>query len=55
MLLIGGFTVSATLSQTSIDRVIVTRVLSLAGNRGVVLLVFGSGELTPPSARILLC
>ncbi|KAJ4464926.1 hypothetical protein J3R30DRAFT_3724981 [Lentinula aciculospora] len=41
MLLIGGFTISSALSTTSIDRIIITRVLSLAGTRpSVVLLAF---------------
>ncbi|KAF9522838.1 SPX domain-containing protein [Crepidotus variabilis] len=33
MLLIGGFTISSALSKTNIDRVVVTRVLSLAGTK----------------------
>ncbi|KAF8885479.1 SPX domain-containing protein, partial [Infundibulicybe gibba] len=33
MLLIGGFTISSALSKTNIDRVIITRVLSLAGSK----------------------
>ena len=41
MLLIGGFTIAAALSKTNIDRVLITRVLSLAGTRpSVVLLAF---------------
>ncbi|KIK60132.1 hypothetical protein GYMLUDRAFT_244566 [Collybiopsis luxurians FD-317 M1] len=41
MLLIGGFTISSALSKTSIDRVLITRVLSLAGTKpSVVLLAF---------------
>ncbi|KAJ3935290.1 MAG: SPX domain-containing protein [Lentinula lateritia] len=41
MLLIGGFTISSALSKTSIDRILITRVLSLAGTRpSVVLLAF---------------
>ncbi|OCH89601.1 Sodium/sulfate symporter [Obba rivulosa] len=41
MLLIGGFTIAAALSKTSIDRVLITRVLSLAGTRpSIVLLTF---------------
>lgn len=39
MLLIGGFTISAALSKTNIDRVIVTRVLSFAGTRPSTLLL----------------
>jgi phosphate transporter len=39
MLLIGGFTISSALSKTNIDRVIVTRVLSLAGTRPSTLLL----------------
>jgi di/tricarboxylate transporter len=31
MLLIGGFTIAAAVSKTNIDRVLITRVLSLAG------------------------
>lgn len=33
MLLLGGFTLSSALSKTNIDRVLITRVLSLAGTR----------------------
>ncbi|KAI0029425.1 SPX domain-containing protein [Vararia minispora EC-137] len=33
MLLIGGFTIAAALSKTNIDRMLITRVLSLAGTR----------------------
>ncbi|TFK34530.1 SPX domain-containing protein [Crucibulum laeve] len=41
MLLIGGFTISSALSKTNIDRVIITRVLALAGTRpSTVLLAF---------------
>ncbi|RPD54787.1 Sodium/sulfate symporter [Lentinus tigrinus ALCF2SS1-7] len=41
MLLIGGFTIASALSKTAIDRVLVTRVLSLAGERpSTVLLAF---------------
>ena len=41
MLLIGGFTIAAALSKTNIDRVLITRVLSLAGTRpSTVLLAF---------------
>ena len=41
MLLIGGFTIASALSKTNIDRVIITRLLSLAGKRpSVVLLAF---------------
>ncbi|KAF5326950.1 hypothetical protein D9619_005042 [Psilocybe cf. subviscida] len=41
MLLIGGFTISSALSKTNIDRVLITRVLSLAGTRPrTVLLTF---------------
>ncbi|QRW17947.1 transport protein [Rhizoctonia solani] len=41
MLLIGGFTISSALSKTNIDRVLITRVLSIAGTRpSVVLLSF---------------
>jgi len=41
MLLIGGFTISSALSKTNIDRVLITRVLSLAGTRpSTVLLTF---------------
>jgi len=39
MLLIGGFTIAATLSKTNIDRVLITRVLSLAGTRPNVVLL----------------
>jgi di/tricarboxylate transporter len=39
MLLIGGFTIAAALSKTNIDRVLVTRVLSLAGTRPSVVLL----------------
>ncbi|KDQ24963.1 hypothetical protein PLEOSDRAFT_52207 [Pleurotus ostreatus PC15] len=41
MLLIGGFTISSALSKTNIDRILVTRVLSLAGSRpSTVILAF---------------
>lgn len=41
MLLIGGFTISSGLSKTNIDRVLITRVLSLAGSKPrTVLLAF---------------
>ncbi|KAI0346236.1 Sodium/sulfate symporter [Trametopsis cervina] len=41
MLLIGGFTIAAALSKTNIDRVLITRVLSLAGTKPrTVLLAF---------------
>lgn len=41
MLLIGGFTIASALSKTNIDRVLITRVLSLAGTRpSTVLLAF---------------
>ncbi|KAH7929221.1 Sodium/sulfate symporter [Leucogyrophana mollusca] len=41
MLLIGGFTISSALSKTNIDRMLITRVLSLAGSRpSAVLLAF---------------
>ncbi|CDO75104.1 hypothetical protein BN946_scf185010.g29 [Trametes cinnabarina] len=41
MLLIGGFTIASALSKTAIDRVIITKVLSLAGTRpSIVLLAF---------------
>lgn len=41
MLLIGGFTIASALSKTNIDRVIITRLLSLSGTRpSVVLLAF---------------
>ncbi|KAH9838741.1 Sodium/sulfate symporter [Rhodofomes roseus] len=41
MLLIGGFTIASALSKTAIDRVLITKVLSLAGTRpSVVLLAF---------------
>ncbi|KAG5641625.1 hypothetical protein DXG03_004577 [Asterophora parasitica] len=41
MLLIGGFTISSALSKTNIDRVLITKVLSLAGSRpSTVLLAF---------------
>ncbi|KAF8193323.1 SPX domain-containing protein [Pholiota molesta] len=41
MLLIGGFTISSALSKTNIDRVLITRVLSLAGTKpSTVLLTF---------------
>ena len=41
MLLIGGFTIASALSKTSIDRVLITRVLSFAGTKpSVVLLSF---------------
>ncbi|KAF7327088.1 SPX domain-containing protein [Mycena kentingensis (nom. inval.)] len=41
MLLIGGFTISSALSKTAIDRVLITRVLALAGTRpATVLLAF---------------
>jgi phosphate transporter len=41
MLLIGGFTIASALSKTNIDRVLITRVLSVAGTRpSIVLLAF---------------
>ena len=41
MLLIGGFTIASALSKTAIDRVLITRVLSVAGERpSTVLLAF---------------
>ncbi|KAG8689433.1 low-affinity phosphate transporter, partial [Ceratobasidium sp. 395] len=41
MLLIGGFTIASALSKTNIDRVLITRVLSVAGTRpSIVLLSF---------------
>ncbi|KAL5526693.1 PHO91 [Sanghuangporus sanghuang] len=41
MLLIGGFTIASALSKSNIDRVIITRLLSLAGTRpNIVLLAF---------------
>lgn len=41
MLLIGGFTIASALSKTAIDRVLITKVLSLAGTRpSIVLLAF---------------
>ncbi|QRV75068.1 transport protein [Ceratobasidium sp. AG-Ba] len=41
MLLIGGFTIASALSKTNIDRVLITRVLSIAGTRpSTVLLSF---------------
>lgn len=41
MLLIGGFTIASALSKTNLDRVLITRVLSLAGTRpNTVLLAF---------------
>ena len=41
MLLIGGFTIASALSKTNIDRILITRVLSLAGTKpSVVLLAF---------------
>jgi phosphate transporter len=41
MLLIGGFTISSALSKTNIDRILITKVLSLAGSRpSTVLLAF---------------
>lgn len=41
MLLIGGFTISSALSKTNIDRILITRVLSLAGSDpNTVLLAF---------------
>ncbi|EMD33375.1 hypothetical protein CERSUDRAFT_117988 [Gelatoporia subvermispora B] len=39
MLLIGGFTIAAALSKTSIDRVLITKVLSFAGTRPSTVLV----------------
>jgi len=39
MLLIGGFTIAAALSKTNIDRVLITRVLSLAGTRPSIVLL----------------
>ncbi|KAG2017401.1 phosphate transporter [Coprinopsis cinerea AmutBmut pab1-1] len=41
MLLIGGFTISSALSKTNIDRILITRVLNLAGSKpSTVLLAF---------------
>ena len=41
MLLIGGFTIASALSKTAIDRVLITKVLSMAGTRpSTVLLAF---------------
>lgn len=41
MLLIGGFTIAAALSKTAIDRILITKVLSMAGTRpSTVLLAF---------------
>lgn len=41
MLLIGGFTIASALSKTNIDRILITRVLSLAGTKpNTVLLAF---------------
>ncbi|KAH8094497.1 Sodium/sulfate symporter [Cristinia sonorae] len=41
MLLIGGFTIASALSKTNIDRVLITRILALAGTRpSTVLLAF---------------
>ncbi|KAG9014908.1 low-affinity phosphate transporter [Tulasnella sp. 427] len=41
MLLIGGFTIASALSKSNIDRLLITRVLSLAGTRpSIVLLAF---------------
>ena len=41
MLLIGGFTIASALSKTNIDRVLITRLLSLAGtNPSIVILSF---------------
>jgi phosphate transporter len=41
MLLIGGFTIASALSKTAIDKLLITRVLSLAGSRPrTVLLAF---------------
>ncbi|KIO25061.1 hypothetical protein M407DRAFT_15305 [Tulasnella calospora MUT 4182] len=41
MLLIGGFTIASALSKSNIDRILITRVLSLAGTRpSIVLLAF---------------
>ncbi|KAF8339631.1 SPX domain-containing protein [Cantharellus anzutake] len=41
MLLLGGFTLSSALSKTNIDRILITRVLSLAGTRpSTVILAF---------------
>jgi di/tricarboxylate transporter len=41
MLLIGGFTIASALSKTAIDRILITKVLSLAGTRpSTVLLAF---------------
>ena len=41
LLLIGGFTIAAALSKSNIDRVLITRVLALAGTRPrTVLLAF---------------
>lgn len=33
MLLIGGFTISSALSKTNIDKLLITRVLSMAGTK----------------------
>lgn len=41
MLLIGGFTIASALSKTSIDRILITRVLAIAGSKpNTVLLAF---------------
>ena len=41
MLLIGGFTIASAISKTAIDRVLITRVLSVAGERpSTVILAF---------------
>lgn len=41
MLLIGGFTIAAAVSKTGIDRILITRVLSLAGKQpSIVILTF---------------
>lgn len=43
MLLIGGFTIAAAVSKSSIDRIVITRVLSFAGTKpSRVLLAFMS-------------
>lgn len=43
MLLIGGFTIASALSKTSIDRILITRVLSLAGNKPRTVLLYFMG------------
>ncbi|THH04259.1 hypothetical protein EW145_g5656 [Phellinidium pouzarii] len=54
MLLIGGFTISSALSKTNIDRVIITRILSLAGTRpnilGIALAANIGGQSSPISS-----